>query len=58
MDVLAFGKGLKDWIIIEAPHIKVQNLKFVKIKYDDMSKKWYEQFSFEVKEAYNFKFGH
>ena len=55
---LAFGKSKKDWIVIDAPHIKVEKPKTVKIKYDELSKKWYALFSYEVKEADKLSFGH
>jgi len=55
---LAYGKSVKDWIFIDAPHIKVEKPKTVKIKYDELGKKWYALFSYEVKEADALSFGH
>ncbi len=55
---LAFGKGKKDWIEIEALHIKVEKPKTVKVKYDELGKKWYALFSYEVKEADSLAWGH
>lgn len=55
---LAFGKSKKDWIKIDADHIKVDKPKTVKIKYDELARKWYALFSYEVKEADLLTVGH
>jgi putative transposase len=55
---LAFGSSKKDWIHIEASHIKVDKPKTVKIKQDELSGKWYALLSYEVKEADALMFGH
>ena len=55
---LAFGKSKKDWIQIDASHVKVDKPKTVKIKYDAISGKWYAMFSYEVQEADLMTFGH
>ena len=55
---LAYGKSKKDWIVIDADHINITKPKTVKIKYDELGKKWYALFSYEVKEANTLAFGH